>query len=73
MPSPDLCTEEEVTRLVHGFHAFQRWLALFGQTTATRGNPAMTERANELALRVAQSLWYGYQAAHEADAQEAGT
>ena len=122
MPTPDLCTEEEVTRLVHGFYAqvrqdpvlgpifdthirqwdrhlatmvdfwsgalrgtarfrgmpmpkhaalpglnaglFQRWLTLFGQTTATLGNAAMAERANELALRVAESLWYGYQVAN---------
>lgn len=119
MPSPDLCTEEEVTRLVHGFYAvvrqdallgpifdthvrdwdrhlptmvdfwsgalrgtarfrgtpmpkhaalpglnaqlFQRWLALFRQTTATLGNEPMAERANELAGRIAESLWYGYQ------------
>ena len=119
MPSPDLCTEEEVTRLVHGFYAvvrqdallgpifethvrdwdrhlptmvdfwsgalrgtarfrgtpmpkhaalpglnaqlFQRWLALFRQTTATLGNEPMAERANELAARIAESLWYGYQ------------
>jgi hemoglobin len=121
MPTPDLCTEEEVTRLVHGFYAqvrqdpllgpifethirhwdrhlatmvdfwsgalrgtarfrgapmpkhaalpglsaslFQRWLALFHQTTATLGNAPMAERANELALRIAESLWYGYQSA----------
>lgn len=119
MPTPDLCTEEEVTRLVHGFYAevrrdallgpifeahvrgwdrhlatmvdfwssalrgtarfrgtpmpkhaalpglsaqlFQRWLVLFRQTTATLGNDAMAERANELAGRIADSLWYGYQ------------
>lgn len=119
MPSPDLCTEEEVSRLVHGFYAtvredevlgpifdahvrdwdrhlptmvdfwssalrgtarfrgtpmpkhaalpglkaelFQRWLALFAQTTATLGNEAMAARANELAARIAESLWYGYQ------------
>ena len=40
---------------------FQRWLALFRQTTATLGNDAMAERANELAGRIAESLWYGYQ------------
>jgi hemoglobin len=120
MPTPDLCTEEEVTRLVHGFYAevradpllgpifdrhvrqwdrhlatmvdfwssalrgtarfrgapmpkhvalpgldaqlFQRWLALFHQTTAALGNEAMAERANELAGRIAESLWYGYRA-----------
>ena len=119
MPTPDLCTEDEVHQLVHRFYAqvrhdpvlgpvfdahitdwephlakmvdfwsgalrgtarfrgtpmpkhvalpgltaalFQRWLGLFEQTTATLGNPAMQERANDLAHRIAQSLWYGYQ------------
>ena len=128
MPTPDLCTEEEVTRLVHGFYGgvrqdpvlgpifethirqwdrhlatmvdfwsgalrgtarfrgapmpkhaalpgldvqlFQRWLALFHQTTATLGNDAMAERANELAGRIAESLWYGYQASRADFAQE---
>lgn len=118
MPA-DLCTEEEVTQLVHRFyervradevlgpifeahvadwdshlvklvdfwssvlrgtarfrgapmpaHAalpgitaalFQRWLALFRHTTAGLGNPAMQARADEMAERIAQSLWYGYQ------------
>lgn len=128
MPSPELCTEEEVTRLVHGFYArvrqdevlgpvfaqhvrdwdrhlptmvdfwssalrgtarfrgapmpkhaalpgltvalFQRWLALFRQTTATLGNAPMAERANDLAERIAESLWYGYQHHHAPLAQE---
>ena len=128
MPSPELCTEEEVTRLVHGFYAnvrqdavlgpvfdqhvrdwdrhlptmvdfwsgalrgtarfrgapmprhaalpglsialFQRWLALFEKTTATLGNEAMAERANDLAGRIAESLWYGYQMANGSRAQE---
>ena len=119
MPTPDLCTEDEVHALVHGFYArvrqdpvlgpifdthiadwtphlakmvdfwsgalrgtarfrgtpmpkhvalpcltadlFHRWLSLFEQTTAALGNPAMQERANDLAHRIAQSLWYGYQ------------
>jgi hemoglobin len=118
MPSPDLCTEDEVHQLVHGFYArvredavlgpifdthirdwephlakmvdfwsgalrgtarfrgtpmpkhvalpglsadlFNRWLELFGETTATLGNPAMQERANDLANRIAESLWYGW-------------
>ena len=118
MPSPDLCTEDEVHQLVHGFYArvrgdavlgpifdthirdwephlakmvdfwsgalrgtarfrgtpmpkhvalpglsadlFNRWLELFGETTATLGNPAMQERANDLASRIAESLWYGW-------------
>jgi hemoglobin len=120
MPTPDICTEDEVTRLVHAFYGavrqdpvlgpifdthvrqwdrhlatmvdfwssalrgtarfrgapmpkhaalpglhaqlFQRWLALFHQTTASLGNDRMAERANELAGRIAESLWYGYQA-----------
>lgn len=125
MPSPDLCTEDEITRLVHDFYArvrddavlgpifdahirdwdthlakmvdfwssalrgtarfrgtpmpkhialpglsaqlFGRWLTLFGQTTAAIPNEPMRERANELAQRIAESLWYGYQIAHTPD------
>ena len=128
MPSPDLCTEDEVARLVHGFYAevrgdpvlgpifeehvhdwdrhlgtmvdfwsgalrgtarfrgtpmpkhvalpglnaqlFQRWLALFRQTTATLGNDAMAARADTLALRIAESLWYGYQLGNAGHARE---
>ena len=40
---------------------FQRWLRLFRATTATLGNPAMSQRADEMAQRIAQSLWFGYQ------------
>lgn len=125
MPTPDLCTEEEVTGLVHAFYdrvrgddalgpifnrhihdwnrhlatmvdfwssalrgtarfrgtpmprhvalpgltrpLFQRWLDLFAETTAALPNAPMRERANDLAGRVAESLWYGYQLAHQAD------
>lgn len=124
MPAADLCTEDEVSQLVHAFyetvrkdavlgpvferhvknwdehlpkmvdfwssalrgtarfrgapmpkHAalpglsvalFQHWLMLFRQTTATLPNAAMGERANELAGRIAQSLWYGYQMSQDA-------
>ena len=52
---------------------FQRWLALFHRTTATLGNDAMAERANELAGRVAESLWYGYQASRADLAREGQT
>ena len=126
MPTPDLCSEEEVTHLVHDFYdrvrqdavlgpifdahvhdwdtdlakmvdfwssalrgtarfrgtpmpkhvalpglsaeLFGRWLTLFGETTATLDNAAMRERARELAQRVAESLWYGYQMARRTDA-----
>ena len=119
MPSPELCTEDEITRLVHDFYSrvrgdeslgpifdahvrnwdthlakmvdfwssalrgtarfrgtpmpkhvalpglsaqlFGRWLALFAETTATLANTPMRERANDLARRIAESLWYGYQ------------
>ena len=47
---------------------FHRWLALFRQTTDGMPNTAMGERANLLAGRVAESLWYGYQISHNADA-----
>ncbi|HEY1391822.1 MAG TPA: group III truncated hemoglobin [Methylibium sp.] len=40
---------------------FKRWLGLFRETTAGLGNAAVQARADELALRIAQSLWYGYQ------------
>lgn len=122
MPKEDLCSEDEVRELVHGFYAevrrdpvlapifdahirdwdrhlgtmvdfwssalrgtarfrgapmpkhaaipglnaqlFQRWLALFGETTSRLANDEMAERANDLARRIAESLWYGYQANH---------
>lgn len=44
---------------------FHRWLALFRETTAEMGNVAMRERANELAGRIADSLWFGYQMARD--------
>lgn len=40
---------------------FQHWLALFRETTSALPNAALADRANELAKRIAQSLWYGYQ------------
>ncbi|HSI53837.1 MAG: group III truncated hemoglobin [Ramlibacter sp.] len=122
MPSPDLCTEEEVTQLVHGFYdrvrrdaalgpifekhvsdwdahmpkmvdfwssalrgtarfrgtpmpkhtaipgltaaLFGRWLTLFHETTAALANEPMRKRANDLAQRIAESLWYGWQVSH---------
>jgi hemoglobin len=125
MPSPALCTEEEISHLVHAFyrrvrddallgpifdrhvkdwdthlakmvdfwssalrgtarfrgtpmpkHAalpglsaglFQHWLTLFHATTGSLRNDAMRERANELAGRIADSLWYGYQLSRRVD------
>jgi hemoglobin len=119
MPSPDLCTEEEIVLLVHRFYAkaredarlgpifdahvddwdhhlgkmvdfwssalrgtaryrgtpmpkhvalpglepslFRRWLELFRETSAEIGNESMQARADELAGRIAESLWFGYQ------------
>lgn len=123
MPSPDLCSEEEIRHLVDDFYGrvrgdamlgpifnahvrdwgthlakmvdfwssalrgtarfrgtpmpkhvalpglsadlFGRWLTLFDETTSTLANAPMRERANELARRIAESLWYGYQISHE--------
>ena len=123
MPSPDLCSEEEVSHLVHTFYGnvrddavlgpiferhvkdwdahlgkmvdfwssalrgtarfrgtpmpkhaalpdlsadlFRHWLALFRRTTGALPNAELRERANELAARIADSLWYGYQLSRE--------
>ena len=46
---------------------FRHWLALFGKTTATLPNEALRERANDLAGRIADSLWYGYQLSRQTD------
>ena len=125
MPTPDLCTEEEIARMVHAFYGrvrddavlgpifnakiadwdhhlgkmvdfwssalrgtsryrgtpmpkhvalpglqaatFERWLELFHETSAELGNGEMQGRANELAGRIAQSLWYGYQLHRQPD------
>lgn len=47
---------------------FQRWLALFHDTTSAQPNRAMGERADAMAQRIAQSLWYGYQMSRQPDA-----
>jgi hemoglobin len=40
---------------------FVRWLTLFRETTAAQPNHVMGEQAYEMAQRIAESLWYGYQ------------
>ncbi|NYT35698.1 group III truncated hemoglobin [Allopusillimonas soli] len=40
---------------------FQRWLALFHETTETLPNRPFAESAETAAQRIARSLWYGYQ------------
>lgn len=125
MPTPDLCTEQEISELVHTFYRrvredgllgpifdrhvkdwdthlgkmvdfwssalrgtarfrgtpmpkhtalpglsaelFRHWLALFHETTRALRNDAMRERADELAGRIAGSLWYGYQLSRQVD------
>ncbi len=47
---------------------FQRWLALFRETTAAQPNQAMGNQAYAMAQRIAQSLWYGYQTGRNPDA-----
>jgi len=44
---------------------FQRWLALFQETTSAQPNQAMGVRAHAVARRIARSLWYGYQIHHD--------
>ena len=50
---------------------FGHWLQLFDQTLATLSNAALRERAGELAHRIADSLWYGYQLANHAPGSRA--
>lgn len=40
---------------------FERWLSLFRETASSQPNRAMGDYAYDLAQRIAQSLWYGYQ------------
>src|SRR5690606_5025279 len=40
---------------------FPRWLDLFHGTTAELPNRDMANQADELARRIARSLWFGYQ------------
>ena len=40
---------------------FRRWLQLFGQTTASLGNPAMQQLANARAEMIANRFWQRYQ------------
>ena len=129
MPTPDLCSEDEINWLVHAFYGrvrndallgpvfnaqivdwdhhlakmvefwssalrgtaryrgtpmpkhvalpgldagmFSHWLELFHATSAELKNAAMRERADGLAERIAQSLWYGYQLNRRPDAMPA--
>lgn len=48
---------------------FRHWLQLFDETAAGLSNAALRERVTELAHRIAQSLWYGYQLANEMPGQ----
>lgn len=52
---------------------FERWLMLFRQTTDALPNAALGERARDLAKRIAQSLWYGYQMSQDPDKLVHGT
>jgi hemoglobin len=46
---------------------FRQWLRLFRATTAGLPNAAMGQRADDLAERIAESLWYGYQMSRQAE------
>ncbi len=41
---------------------FERWLEIFHQTTANLGKPALQEKADAMADRIAAKLWQTYQA-----------
>lgn len=43
---------------------FEYWLALFARTAADQPNQAMAQMALEMARRIANRLWMGYQYAH---------
>lgn len=43
---------------------FERWLALFKQTTHELGNAALEQHANTIATFIANRLWQGYQMSH---------
>jgi hemoglobin len=51
---------------------FQHWLGLFRATTSTLANDAMRRRADMMAERIAQSLWFGYQLHRDPDSSPAG-
>ena len=51
---------------------FGHWLELFEQTLATLPNAALRERARDLAHRIAESLWYGYQLANPTPETQTG-
>ena len=130
MPTPELCTEDDVRNLVHTFYArirddellgpvfdahitdwdrhlgkmvdfwsailrgtaryhgtpmpkhaampglsaalFERWLGLFKSTTESMANEQMGQRADAMACRIAQSLWFGYQLHRNPDASPSG-
>ncbi|MFT4248733.1 MAG: group III truncated hemoglobin [Pseudomonas sp.] len=39
---------------------FQRWLAIFGETTTQLGNPAMKAQADTRAAQIAERFWHHY-------------
>ncbi|SEM91538.1 group III truncated hemoglobin [Nitrosomonas marina] len=48
---------------------FERWLALFKQTTKELGNTGLEQHANMIATFIANRLWQGYQMSHYPDKQ----
>ncbi|SES72074.1 hemoglobin [Nitrosomonas marina] len=48
---------------------FERWLALFKQTTEELGNSGLEQHANMIATFIANRLWQGYQMSHYPDKQ----
>ncbi len=56
-PSLSLCSEEEVTRLVHDFYARVRQ----EPRTAESGNVPMQQLADDVARRIGDTIWRRYQ------------
>ncbi|SER32060.1 hemoglobin [Nitrosomonas sp. Nm51] len=48
---------------------FERWLALFKQTTREMDNAGLEQHANMIAAFIANRLWHGYQMSHYPDRQ----
>ena len=43
---------------------FRRWLTLFFATTESMGNPALQEKADAIALNIAERLWKSFAESH---------
>ncbi|STR26868.1 Group 3 truncated hemoglobin ctb [Janthinobacterium lividum] len=49
---------------------FRRWLTLFFATTESMGNPALQEKADTIALNIAERLWKSFAESHSITAPQ---